>query len=311
MAITRKLPNTLISRQNALTLCVAKQNTITPGNEVLHPTTAARLIVNHTLYNTAMQNLAVAKSVYSTNTPTKTEQMNMLRLYCSHFIQGFNMGVLRGKFPAGHRVLYTLPESHAKVPSMGSDSNTIALAERLIAGDANRLLAGGAAMSNPDIGELTAVYTTAKAAFITQNTLSEALKKRQNELDKLTPKLDKFIARIWNEIVAYYSENDADGTRAHARSWGVVYVSESTPALLTGLVLDAQGNAREGAEVVVLETGAKTTTNAEGRYQLATTLVGEATVRASFNGEPDASTVVTIAEHHDEVTLPVDVLVVG
>jgi len=71
------------------------------------------------------------------------------------------------------------------------------------------------------------------------------------------------------------------------------------------------GNPRVEAEVIVVETGAKAITNAEGRYNLPTTVIGTATVQATYPDTTPATTTVLIADHAEEVTIAVGDLVVG
>jgi hypothetical protein len=310
MTIKRKLPNSNIGRQNALQLAVAKQATITPGNEVLHPQTATRLALGQPQFNTALNNMAVAQSLLTMNTPLKVAAIDTCRMMVSHFVQVFNLGVARGKYFVGHRAMYTLPSDSAAVPTMDADSDVINWAQRIITGDANRITAGGLPMANPDITEVTTAFTAANALFMTQNTLTQTLKERQQDVVNLIVEVDKLILRVWDDVEAFYGEDNNAGTRAQAQLWGVVYITEGPAAILTGLVKDALGNPRVGAEVIVVETGAKAITNAEGRYNLPTTVIGTATVQASYPGETSATTTVTIADHAEEVTIAVGDLVV-
>jgi hypothetical protein len=311
MSIKRKLPNSNLGRQNALYLAFGKQATISPGNEVLHPQTATRLTTEGPQYNTALSDVALAQSNLSTHTPLKVVGITNCRTYVSHFIQVFNLGVARGKYLAGHRSLYMLPVDSSALPTMTTDTETVLWAHRIITGDSARITAGGAPMANPDTMEVITASSNANSYFLAQNALSETLKARQQAVDDINPDADKLILRIWDEVEAYYGEDDAEGTRAHARLWGVVYVTEGPAAILTGLVRDALGNPRIGAEVIVVETGAKAITNAEGRYNLPTTVIGTATVQASYPDTTPATTTVTIADHAEEVTIAVGDLVVG
>jgi len=310
MSIKRKLPNSNLGRQNALNLAFAKQATITPGNEVLHPQTATRLTTGGPQYNTALGDVALAQSNLSNHTPLKVVGITNCRTYVSHFIQVFNLGVARGKYLAGHRSLYMLPVDSSALPNMTTDAETVLWAQRIITGDAARITAGGAPMANPDTMEVSTASSNANTLFSVQNALSETLKNKQQQVDDANPDADKLISRIWDDVEAYYGEDDAEGMRAHARIWGVVYVTEGPAAILTGLVKDALGNPRVEAEVIVVETGAKAITNAEGRYNLLTTVIGTATVQATYPDTTPATTTVLIADHAEEVTIAVGDLVV-
>jgi hypothetical protein len=311
MTITRKLPNSNLGRQNAINRAAIKQSTITPGNEVLHPQTAARLVLGQPQYNNALNNANGAQALLSTNTPLKVAAVASCKTYASHFIQVFNFGVVRGKYPAGHRAYYGLPIESSALPPMVTDVETVEWAQRLISGDPTRVLAGGAAMANPDVAELTTATNSANVLLITQNTLTQTLKERQEDVNDINPEADKLILRMWDDVEAYFGEDTPESTRANGRLWGIVYVTEGPAAILTGLVRDAAGNPRVDAEVVVIETGAKVVTNAEGRYSLPTTVIGTATVQATFMGEIPATTTVLIPDHEEEIIIPVVDIVVG
>jgi hypothetical protein len=303
MTITRKLPNSDIGRQNALDRAFGKQASMPPAVQVLNPATVSRLNVAKPDYTTALTDRANAKAALNTHTPLKTAAVNVCRMFVSHFIQVFNLGVARGKYPAGNRSYYQLPSDSAAVPNLDTESSVREWALRLINGDVSRLAAGGLAMANPDIAEVTAVHASADALLTAQNTLISILQTKQQDVDKFNADVDKLIARIWDEVEAYYSEDDDEGKRASARLWGVIYVTQGPAAILTGLVRDALGNPRVEAEVVVIETGAKAITNAEGRYILPTTVIGDTTVQATYPGQEPATVTVTIAAHEEEVTI--------
>jgi len=311
MSIKRKLPATNLGRKKALDRAFARQSTVTPGTEVLHPNTATRLGTGQPAYMTALANSAAAKADVNEHTPIKTAGITSCRMLVSHFIQVFNLGVARGKYVAAHRSHYMLDADSSAVPPMDSDADTLEWAQLIIAGDSTRILAGGLPMANPDTMEVITASTAANALFLAQDGLSNTLRAMQQAVDDINPDADKLISRIWDEVEAYYGEDDTEGARASARSWGVVYVTEGPAAILTGLVKDALGNPRVEAEVIVVETGAKAITNAEGRYVLPTTVIGNATVQASFMGETPATTTVLIADHTEEVTIAVGDLVVG
>ena len=311
MVITRKLPNSNIGRQKALSLAKAKQDSLPLGSLVLNPTTVTRLNDAVTGYDTALNSVAVAQANLSSNTPVKDTAISNSRMYTSHFIQVFNLGVARGKYPAAHRAFYMLDVSSSAVPDLGTEADVLLWGQRLIEGDASRITAGGLPMANPDIAEVTTQRTTAGTAFTTQNTLTETLDLKQEIVEQVNPEADSLIKRIWDEVEAYYGEEETESKRQNARLWGVVYVSEGPAALLSGLVKNAAGNALEGATVTVAQTGASATTNNEGRYTVSTTVIGTVTLEAEYPGFNKVNTELEIAKHDDEVEINVADLVIS
>lgn len=311
MSITRKLPNTHITRENALIKAAQRQAGLPATDQVLTPSTVTRLTAMEPTYTEAMGDVNKAQAALSANTPDKDKAVQEARMFNSHFIQVFNLGVARGKYPAGHRAYYGLQVDSSALPPMDTETDVLNWGARLINGDADRTGAGGAAMANPDIAEVQAAHTAASAPASSQDVLKEQLDIAQEKLAELSIGADSLIKRIWDEVETFYGEELPASKRANARLWGVVYVSNGPKATLTGLVKDATGQPRAGAEVELLETDAKATANAEGRYTIQTSYVGTATLQASWPGLPPAQTTIDIAEHDTAIQIDVAELVVG
>lgn len=311
MGISRAIPNTNIGRSNAVETGCIKQGSLPPGEQVLNPQTRDRLLGARVPYNDGLNNVAAAQANLSGNTPLKDADVGRCKMFNSHYIQVFNFGVVRGKYPASERAFFQLDINTGNVPPMTNDADVALWAKRLVEGEAARLLAGGVAMANPDISEVAALRTTLDASLLMQNTLKGLLETRQGELDALNVDVDKLIKRVWDEVEAYYSELEPATKRNFCRLWGIIYVTDGAPATLTGLVKGTDGVGIEGAEIVVVQTGAKAVTNAEGRYVLNTTVVGPVTLEASFPALPSAGTDITIPEHDHGLNMDVADIVLG
>jgi hypothetical protein len=311
MSIDRRLPKSNITRQNALIKASERQASVMPGNEVLSATTATRLANMMSNYDHAIRDVSLAQGNLSLNTPDKDKALQEAKTFNSHFIQVFNLGVARGKYPAAHRSFYQLEVGSSAVPPMESEADILNWGTRLINGDALRLGAGGAPMANPDITEVQTAHSAASTLSSDQADLKGKLDNAQEKLNKLNIDADSLIKRIWDEVETYYGEEAPPSMRANARLWGVIYTSSGPVATLTGLVKDPAGNPRVGAEVELLQSSAKATTNADGRYTLETTLTGEATIMATWPGLPPTETTVEIPEHEAAITIEVPELVVG
>ncbi len=310
MSITRRLPQTIFGRQLALNQGLGKQNSLPPGTVILNPATVTRLSAETPLYNAGLLAVGNAQAALSNHTPVKDAAIDSCRLYTGHFITVFNLGVRRGKYTAGQRAHFLLDVTSEAQPPMDSDGDTLTWAHRLLAGDPPRVLAGGAAMANPDISEVQTQTTAADTAFTTQSNLSDDLDARQEEVDDLNEDVDSLIKRVWDEVEAFYGEEEPESKRANARHWGVVYVTEGPPAVLSGLVKDGTGAPRAGATVTIPSTGATTTTNSEGRYTLNTTTLGTITLKATYGALAAATATVEIPEHTTGIDIEVPDMVI-
>ncbi len=309
MAVARKLPNTNLGRERAIDLAALRQSAVPVGGSILHPTTETRLAAMKTAYDDALADIAAAQANLSVNTPDKTAKMELVRTVVSQFIQVFNMGVSRNKYPAAHRAYYQLEVGSETVPNLDTDSDALLWAKHLAEGDPVRVAAGGAAMANPDLAELTAARNPAILAYGLQTSLSGALDTSQEALNALNEDADSLIKRIWDDAEAFYGEEEPASMRNNARQWGVVYITLGPPATLTGLVKNAGGAPQVGAEVIVVETGAAALTNADGRYSIETTVTGNVIVRATL-GALTAQVTVAIPEEHEGIVVEVPDIVI-
>lgn len=296
MSITRRLPTTIITRQTALNNA-NEANTNPPGGvNALTAATQARVVAQTPLYNQAIQASATAKGNLNTNTPVKDAAVNTCRIFNSHFIQVFNLGVARGKYPAGHRAYYGLETSSDALPDMSTEDLVKVWAHRLVDGDAERLLNGGLPMTNPDIAEVQMALSTMETQMTAHDNFAFLLDQKQEAVETMHALVDPIIKRVWDEVETYFGEETPESKRANARLWGVVYVTEGAPATLTGLVKDPAGVVVPNAFITIDESSATATTNNEGRYTLETTVLGEVTLRTDV-GALSGKITLTIPDH--------------
>ncbi|MGE0636817.1 MAG: carboxypeptidase-like regulatory domain-containing protein [Bacteroidia bacterium] len=296
MSITRRLPTTIITRQTAINNA-NEANTNPPGGvNALTAATQARVVAQTPLYNQAIQASAAAKGNLNTHTPVKDGAVNTCRMLNSHFIQVFNLGVARGKYPAGHRSYYGLETSSDAVPDMGTEDLVKLWAHRLIDGDADRLLNGGLPMANPDIAEVQAALTAMETQMTAHDNFVFLLDQKQEAVESMNALVDPIIKKVWDEVETYFNEETPESKRANARLWGVVYVTEGAPATLTGLVKDPAGAVVPNALITIDESSATATTNSEGRYVIETTVLGEVTLRTEV-GALAGKITLTIPDH--------------
>lgn len=311
MVISRVLPNTNLGRSKALDQARQANGNQAPGVQVLSTETVTRLGTMVTSYNGRVTTVNNAKAAQTAHTPTKDAAVAEARMFARHFIMVFNLGVARGVYPAAHRSFYGLDVDSDATPDMIKEADVLHWCNAITTGDAARVTAGGAAMSNPTAAEVTATGTAAQTAINAQAALHLALNTAQEALDALNADADLLIKRIWNEVETYYSEEPAPSMRDKARQWGVVYVSKGPAALLSGLVLLPGGAPAEGAVVTAVQGGATATANAEGRYTISTTVLGTITLQAALAPHTDATATATIPDHEDEVTIAVGDIVLG
>jgi len=166
----RRLPNTDIGRLFALDAAEFKANNTDPLNLAFSSATKTRLDTFLPNFRTQMgdRNEALAKQTAATLAATTAKQTQ--KMFNSHFIQVFNMGVLRGVHPASERAYFNLDVNTGYVPSMTNETDINNVADEIVDGEATRVANGGTAMANPSAAEVDAVHTDWDTKRATQST---------------------------------------------------------------------------------------------------------------------------------------------
>lgn len=272
-SINRDLPQTFEERYEALGLARNKRDSLLPGTNPLTTATNTRFDALWTDMNTKRIALVNAKAAYNGNTVAKNTSGTALRLLNSHFIQVFNFGVARGKYPKAHRDFYTLPLEDSPLPDFTKDKDALKWGNYIVNGDALRIAAGGLPMSNPDALEMDMAKTTFNTLFTNQSTFKDALDNAQEALDALEPETDKVIRKIWDEIETHYNEESEESRRDNCREWGIVYITVGNQKTLSGTVT-YNGAPGAGLQVRFKRGRNSSIVTAAGGYTLSTNLMG-------------------------------------
>ena len=129
----------------------------------------------------------------------------------------------------------------------------------------------------------------------------------QEVLEALNEEADKLIRQVWDCIEAFFGSESHASKRSNSREFGVVYVRDSESFILSGILM-RDGAAVEGVPVTLVDSGAASTSNHEGRYSIRTILTGEVTLRVDVQGIPPVLLQVTIGEETDVNSMEVPVI---
>ena len=271
--IARILPETIDMRQEALSLAKNKLDSLPAGTNPLTAATTTRLNATVTDFLAKVQAVATAAFAYNGNTVLKESTQATCLMFTSHFIQVFNLGVKRGVYTAAQRDFFNLPIGSDALPDMVKASDLLMWCTRLVDGDALRITAGGAAMSNPTTAQLDTTLTAFTNAFNAHSNFKDALDLAQEALEGILDEADKVIKKVWDELETFYNEESDESRRDNCREWGVVYVTVGSEKAMSGTVTY---NGAPGAGLVVkFKTGKnKSTVSGTGGYSLNTTLMG-------------------------------------
>lgn len=270
---TIQRPETDVQRLQALEAASLIGSITAPATLAFSAATLARVNAFLPNYRTQMQERGSALSAQAGSTTVAENDINKLEMVVSHFFLVFNLGIKREIYDADDRAHYQLPVSQDSLPDLSTDQAVMTWAGRIISGDAARVTAGGAAMTNPDAADVQTKLTAVIASQSNQSLLKTAFDTEQEDVAELREEADDIIADVWDEVLFTYRKDTPPSKRRKAREYGVVYALEpgETPSpddfsimgtmtdSITGLPISGAAVLVQGPEVIV-------TTNPQGKY---------------------------------------------
>lgn len=294
-------PKSNRSRQLALSAAYT-QNNISLVADVLTTKTKARLNAIQPLHESKMTDLATKRAT-SIGLMAQKETMRLkTAMFCSHFLQVFNLCVKRGEYPEGNRAIYKLPAETDKLPALALEAQITTVAKNIITGEQMRVAEGGVPMSRPSAAEVEACYTLYHNLIIAASNAAQELDAAQEAVQALNKEVNGVIKKVWSEVETFYNEQTRESMREHARRWGVVYDRQGGPKKITGTVTHAVTGLPLGGVTIKLTNGRKkTTTNAAGQFTISTTLMHQQMLTGSLKTFATAEAEVTLYEDKNSV----------
>jgi len=279
--ISRKLPNTHVTRAAAIEIAKNKKDNVPPAQNVLTAATALRLDAIYTNYSARMLAVSNALAAQSESTAGTSAAFSKSKMFVSHFIQVFFLGVERSVYTKEQKAFYGLDVNQTALPKLDSDADLLIWGKRLKDGDPLRVAAGGAAMSNPTIAQCNTAYDAWVALYNAHSTEKEAYDIAQEQLEAIIPEADGVILKVWDEAETFYNEETPSSKRNNCRLWGAVYVSQGPAATINSEVLDGvTALPLKDATVKIEGVENERTTDAGGIAQLTTSVVGDEVIIA-------------------------------
>lgn len=272
MAEGRRLPDSNIARNLALRNAWTKNDDLGIAS-FLTAATKLKLNTIQPLYKAAMDDVATKEALEMRATNAKDASGVKLKRCCSRFIQVFGLAVEDEEFEPGDFHFYHL-DANGNVPEMDTDDKIKTVAENLITGEAARVAAGGAAMSNPAIAKIITLNTRFLSDLVLQNAAKDALKTAERAVNNLNAQADDAILFVWNEVETHYGNLAKDSQRAEGRLWGIVYIRVGSTKTITGRTIDSVTLLPvEGADVQFENGNNVAESNALGEFTFTTTLM--------------------------------------
>lgn len=297
-------PRTDAERLNALSAAKSKYDAVVAagGLPAFSSDTYARLDAFANPFITEMNERGAALSGQTSASAAANPARSNVRIFVSHFIQVFNLGVARGVYPASARGFYNLAVSSEKVPALTTDEDLVQWATNVSNGDAARVAAGGAAMSNPTAAEVDAQLAVLQPLLASLTTAKDAYDAEQEGVAALRPEADDIIADVWDEVLFAFRKDDAPSMRRKAREYGVVYrVSKGEEPLpdeysAKGIATDGAGVPLMDVEVTDVTTNITVFTDEEGRYLMPKLDAGNRSFLYKKDGYQDQMIPVTVTD---------------
>jgi len=145
------------------------------------------------------------------------------RLYISHFIQVFNLAVIRGDVKKEHKLFYRLDPNVHIVPDLTTEASLLQWGKAIIEGENERVRNGGLPIYNPTIAKVKVHYEVFKEYKSTQKLYQNTTQKSWEELNNLRVKGDEIILDLWNQVENKF-KNEKPFTRLKkCQQFGLIY----------------------------------------------------------------------------------------
>jgi len=145
------------------------------------------------------------------------------RLYISHFIQVFNLAVIRGDVKKEHKLFYQLDPNVHIVPDLTTETALIQWGKAVIEGENERVRNGGLPIYNPTIAKVKVHYEVFKEYKSTQKLYQNTTQKSWEELNNLRVKGDAIILDLWNQVEQKYKDEKPFARLTKCQQLGLIY----------------------------------------------------------------------------------------
>jgi guanyl-specific ribonuclease Sa len=266
-------PITNEARLEALQAAKAKALVTLPADLAFTAATKLRLDTFLPIYETALQDQSSALYQQTTATAAANVAKPNLKMHISHFFQVFNFGISRNVYTKQQRTHFTLDVEQDELPRLITETELATWGQKIINGDAARVLAGGAAMSNPSAADVAAAHASFVSTQGTQSTKKDAFDHEQEDMADLNVEADDLIADIWDEVNFTFRKDSPPSKRRKMREYGCKFKPNpgETPSpddfSIVGTVTDSiTGEPILGVMVAVVSPEVVEVTDEDGKY---------------------------------------------
>lgn len=228
----RRLPNTDQARLRALR-AVLTTSAAQPGDSVV---SYKSQLEAKTCFQNFEQTISYYQQMYDrqvTASKDLQEVFHNARLYLSHFIQVFNLSVIRGEIKPEMKRLFHISLDVASIPDFSSMDSLLENGAYVIEGEAERIRQGGTPLYNPAIAKVKVHYDIFKERRQNQLSLQQNTQRYAAQVSAMRNDVDTLIVDLWNQIEASFQSLPPYQRLETCKAWGVVYYYRRGEAVLT------------------------------------------------------------------------------
>lgn len=229
----RRLPNTDQARLRALRTAITMEERqgysrhIISFKTVLEAKNYLTVFEQHQrMYLQSLENQVKANKHYQ-------QMIYKVRMYISHFLQVFNMSVIRGEIKKEHKRLYHLDVDSNTVPDLSTEQAVLEWGKNVIEGEEERVRNGGMPIYNPTIAKVKVHYDVFREYKSTQKIYQQTTNRNWEEMVVLRKQGDEIIVQLWNEIEEHFRELAPYERLVRCKEYGVIYYYRKGEKLLT------------------------------------------------------------------------------
>ena len=229
----RRLPNTDQARLRALRTAIEQSDKEDFGTNIIAYKTIheAKTYLNNfekqlARYQQTLESQVVANKHYM-------QIMHNARLYISHFIQVFNLSIIRGDIKKEHKLFYHLDPNVHNVPDLSTETALLHWGKCIIDGENERIQNGGLPIYNPTIAKVKVHFEIFKEYKSSQKQYQTTTSKNWEDLVTIREKGDVIILDIWNQVEAYFKDEKPFSKLTKCKKLGLIYYYRKGEKALT------------------------------------------------------------------------------
>ena len=229
----RRLPNTDQARLRALRSAILQEDKQNYGDQIVSYKTINEAKTYLSGFEKQLvQYQQMLESQVSANRHYQ-QIVHNARLYISHFIQVFNLSVIRGDIKKEHKLFYNLDQNVHTVPDLSTEAALINWGKCIIDGENEHLRNGGLPIYNPTIAKVKVHYEIFKEYKSNQKLHQSTTNRNWEDLVSLREKGDAIILDIWNQVEGRYKDERSYSRLIKCQAYGLVYYYRKGEKVLT------------------------------------------------------------------------------